>query len=105
MSVPVTTGDELKIDSVISVESITTANSVQVFETRLYRDGTLINTRTLERSISAAGTQTFQIPNTYVDTAVATTTSTYEVRVIFTTATNVTSASAINRNMNIINFL
>ncbi|SHI27980.1 hypothetical protein [Clostridium intestinale] len=105
VAVPVTTGDELKIDFVIYIENVTEGSSEQTFETRLYRDGTLINTITIQRSISSAGPQTFQIPNTYVDTAVATIASTYEVRVIFTTAMNITSASAINRNMNIINFL
>ncbi|MNP14410.1 hypothetical protein D3C76_1067320 [compost metagenome] len=94
----------MKIDLAVSVEAITTANSSLTFEVRLYRDGTLINTRTIQRNLSAAGTQRFPIANTFVDTAVATTTSTYQVRVIFTTATNVTSATAINRNINIITF-
>jgi multidrug efflux pump subunit AcrA (membrane-fusion protein) len=94
----------LKIDLAISVEAITSANSSLTFEVRLYRNGTLIATRTIQRNLSAAGTQRFPMANTFVDTAIATTTSIYEVRVIFTTATNVTSATALNRNINIISF-
>ena len=104
LAVPVVIGQNVKIDQAISVEAITTANSDLTFIVRLYRDGVLINARTVQRTVSTAGTQRFPVANTFVDTAIATTTSAYEVRVIFTTANNVTSAIALNRNINVIRF-
>lgn len=104
VSVPVVTGDDLKVDFAVSYDILTTANFSFTVESRVYRDGTLINTRTINRSGSSAGTQRFPVSNTYVDTAVATTTSTYQVRAIVTAASNVTSTTAVNRNLNIINF-
>jgi hypothetical protein len=103
-TIPVTTGDELKIDFAVSYDVVTTANFSFTIESRLYRDGTLISTRTLNRNGSQAGTQRFPVSNTYVDTAVATTTSTYQIRAIVTAASNVTSTTGVNRNINIINF-
>ncbi|MZL08806.1 collagen-like protein, partial [Clostridium beijerinckii] len=104
VSVPTTAGENIKIDYALAVESVTTANSTETFEARLYRDGTLITTRIIERTIVSAATQRFSISNTFVDTAVITGATTYDVRVIYTTATNVTSAAAFNRNINTITF-
>jgi hypothetical protein len=80
------------------------ANSQTTVEVRLYRDGTLINTCTLNNAESAAGTQTIPISGTFVDTAFMTGVPMYQVRVIFTQATNVTSATAYNSNLNAILF-
>ncbi len=102
----VTAGDELKIDDTFGVNAVTTANWSITFEVRLYRDATLINTVTETRSGSVAGTQTFPVASTYVDTAPATSAaSTYSERVIVTSATNVTSASTGNSiGLNLIDF-
>ena len=103
-SIGVTAGQNVKVDYGFGLNSVTTANYTINAEFRLYRDGVLIDTRGLDRVAAAAGTQRYPIANTYVDTAVATGTSTYEVRVIVITGTNVTSSAAINRNLNMIAF-
>jgi hypothetical protein len=100
----VITGNLLKVDYALSYEGVFTSNWSVTAEFRLYRDGTLITTRTLNRSGSPAGTNRFPVANTYVDTAPATTSSTYELRVITTAASNLTSATTINRYLNIILF-
>ncbi|MGC7872892.1 hypothetical protein ACPUYX_15370, partial [Desulfosporosinus sp. SYSU MS00001] len=102
----VVAGQQLKIDYAFAVEFVTTANWAFVFETRLYRDATLINTRTFNRNAASAGTQRFPLSSTYVDVAPATSaSSTYSVRVIVTTATNITSgATGASIDMNIITF-
>lgn len=96
----------LKIDYALGVDFVVTSNWAFVFEVRLYRDATLINTRTSNRSAQTAGSQRFPLSSTYVDTAPATSaSSTYSVRVIVTTATNVTSAATGNSiTLNIITF-
>ncbi|MCB8814612.1 hypothetical protein LJE72_03480, partial [Desulfosporosinus sp. SRJS8] len=96
----------LKIDYAFGLDFVVTSDWAFVFETRLYRDSTLINTRTSNRSGQTAGTQRFPLSSTYVDTAPATSaSSTYSVRVIVTTATNVTSADTGNSiTLNIITF-
>jgi hypothetical protein len=104
VSSAVTAGARVKVDSAVNLSYITTANYVLAASSRLYRNGVLIDTRDLNRSGSGAGTQTFTLPDTYVDTAPATTTNTYEIRVITTTATNVTSGSASGRNINLLIF-
>ena len=103
-SVAATAGDNLKIDYSLGTEVDTTANYTFTCEYRLYRSGTLINTRVLNRTQSSAGTQRFMVSNTYVDTALLTTTYLYELRVIVIGATNVTSASCVNRAINMIVF-
>ncbi|MEH6854642.1 hypothetical protein V7037_08445, partial [Priestia megaterium] len=95
---------QLKIDYALAVEIIATANWSIVFEMRLYRDTTLIDTRIFNRSASQAGTQRFPLASTQVNIAPTTTTSTYSVRIIVTAATSITSATAINRDLNIITF-
>ena len=104
VSVPVVTGENVKIDYSVSVEAITTANWATSFEVRLYRDTTLITTKTFIDSAPSAGTHRFSISNTQVDTAVSNETAGYQVRVIFTTATNVATGTALNRNINAIVF-
>jgi hypothetical protein len=100
----VTEGNDVKVDYSLSLLYVTTADYQIAAETRLYRDGTLLETREFNRSGSTAGTHTFAMLGTLVDTAPVTTTSTYEIRVITTTATNVTSGSVATRNMNLIIF-
>ncbi len=94
----------MKIDYALAFSSINDADYSIEAEFRLYRDGTLIDARNMSTSGTAAGTQVIDIFNTYVDTAVSTGTLTYDVRVIVTSATNITSADAINRNINAIVF-
>ncbi|MEC1072087.1 hypothetical protein P9D22_28465, partial [Priestia megaterium] len=94
----------LKIDYALAVEIITTANWSFVLEMRLYRNTTLIDTRTLNSNSQQSGTYRFPLANTQVDIAPATTTSTYSLRLIVTSASNVTSATALNRDLNIITF-
>ncbi|SFC84466.1 hypothetical protein SAMN02799633_01897 [Bacillus sp. UNCCL81] len=81
-----------------------TANWSVTFELRLYRDANLIDTRVFNSSQPTAGTHRYQFSSTKVNVAPANATSTYSLRVIFTAISNVTSASAINRDMNIITF-
>jgi hypothetical protein len=100
----VTIGDDVKIDYSLELQPIVTANNSFIAEIRLYRDTTLINTKTVMTMNSSGGTLGIPVAGTYVDTAVSTTTSTYEVRVIVTAATNINSADAVNRNMNLIIF-
>jgi hypothetical protein len=102
--VPVTAGNFIKLDYAFSVEMATTANNTWTLETRLYRGSTLINTKRYQENNDALGTFRFTCSNTYVDSAFATATSTYQVRVIVTSATNVTSTSASDRNINAIVF-
>ena len=99
-------GQNLKIDYAYAVDFVVTANWAFTFESRLYRDGNLINTRTMNRSAATAGTQRFPLSNTYVDTAPATSAaSTYSVKVIVTATTSVTSAATGNNiDENIITF-
>lgn len=84
--------------------AITGSNWSLVAELCIYRSATLISTRTLNRSGNASGTQRFPIADTYVDTAPATASVSYQVRAIVTTDSNITSATVINRNLNIITF-
>jgi hypothetical protein len=102
----VVAAERLKIDYSTAINAVCTANYSIVFEMRLYRDGTLIQTRTYNRTGSNAGTQRFPLSDTYVDTAPTTTgASTYQVRTIVTTGTNVTSATTGTSNdINIITF-
>ncbi|MGE1115684.1 hypothetical protein ACQJ0K_28595, partial [Priestia megaterium] len=95
---------QLKIDYALAVEIIATANWSIQFEMRLYRDTTLIDTRTFNRSGSQAGTQRFPLASTQVNVVPATATSTYSLRLIVTAESNITSATANNRDLNIITF-
>ena len=88
----------------VSYDMATTSNYAFTCETRLYRDDVLISTQTLNQTGSQEGTQIFPVHNTFVDIAVANTTSNYEVRAIITAQTNLSSASALNRNLNFIRF-
>ncbi|WP_143323948.1 collagen-like protein, partial [Clostridium sp. BL-8] len=103
-NVSTTSGQNVKVDFSVGVQVITAANSTIVFQLRLYSNGTLVAMREVDRVITSAGTQRFPVSNTYVDTATTTGTTTYDVRLVFLTATNVTSASAINRYLNCIAF-
>ena len=102
----VVAGQNLKIDYSFETIFIVNAGWSFTYQVRLYRDATLINTRTFNFSAATAGTQTFSSFGTYVDTAPATSAgSTYSVRVIVTSATNVTSAATGNTiNLNMILF-
>ncbi|PGL66797.1 hypothetical protein CN925_21025, partial [Bacillus sp. AFS055030] len=95
---------QLKIDYATAIELVVTANWTVTFQLRLYRDATLIDTRVFNTNQTTAGTHRFQFASTQVAIAPANATSTYSLRVIFTTSVSVTSASAINRDMNIITF-
>jgi hypothetical protein len=104
ISVPVTIGDNVKIDHGEGFEIVVSAAWTITAEFRIFRDGVLIHTRTLNRSGTPPATQRFVVADTYVDTAPATTTSTYELRAIITAATAVTSAAATNVDLNLMVF-
>jgi hypothetical protein len=104
ISAPVTVGQEIKIDHALGIETVVTSNWSINLHLRIYRDSTLIHTRSFNRTATTAGTQRFDFADTYVDTAPAEVTSTYDLRVIFTTATNVTSATAFGTDMNLLVF-
>lgn len=99
-------GSSLKIDGSLNLNFMTTSYWIFTFEVRLYRDATLIMSESYNKSESTAGTQTMPVAFTYVDTAPATSaSSTYSVRCIVTSVTNITSASTgDNINLNIITF-
>ena len=88
----------------MDLELVTTANYNITVEVRLYRDATLLNTKLLNRSGATAGTEIVPLSGTYVDTAPAAGTVTYEVRVIVTDTTNITSSNAVNNNLNVVTF-
>ncbi|MET3508372.1 hypothetical protein ABMB67_004519 [Halalkalibacter oceani] len=100
----VTAGQPVKVDSALSIEAITTADAVLEFEVRCYRNDVLVQTRVVQRSLTAAGTQSFPVAVTFVDPVTETGSIVYDVRVIFTTADNVTSATAVNCDINAIRF-
>jgi hypothetical protein len=102
LAAPVTAGQNVKLDYALSFEANAAANSSFTFETRLYRDATLINSRTYIDT-TPAGTFRITCSDTYVDTAPANATSNYSVRVIVTQAT-IISATASNRSLNAIVF-
>ncbi|WP_235850489.1 collagen-like protein [Niallia circulans] len=104
LSVPTITGQLIKLDFAISVDVTTTANSNFTFQTRVYRNGVLVNTRSVQRNVNAAITSRFPIATTYVEIATVTGTTSYEVRIIFPTASNVSSSSALNLEINAIRF-
>ncbi|MEC0768501.1 hypothetical protein [Bacillus atrophaeus] len=101
---PTVAGQLIKLDLAISVDVTTTANSNFTFQIRVYRNGVLIDTRSVQRNINVAITSRFPIATTYVNTAAVTGTTSYEVRIIFTTASNVSSSSALNLDINAISF-
>jgi hypothetical protein len=103
-TVPVVAGDAIKVDYSLGLSAVSTADWTIAVEYRLYRNGTLINTRTFSRDGSTATTQIFPMSNTYVDLATLTTFHTYELRVIVTASTNISSASATQRDINMIVF-
>ena len=98
---PVTSGQDILINYALALETVATANNNVIFQVRLYRDGTLLQTRIFNRNAQLAGTQRFPLSDTYVDTVPATTTLTYTVRIAVTTASSITSATAFNRNLNL----
>ncbi|MFF2586253.1 collagen-like protein, partial [Peribacillus sp. NPDC058075] len=104
MNVPTTVGQNIKVDYAVSIDVVTTANSSFTFQTRLYRNGTLLDTRAVQRSVSSAGTSRFPVASTNVNTAAITGTTTYEIRIAYTAASNVTSSSALNADINAIRF-
>ncbi len=104
LEVPVTAGNTVKLDYVFSFEAIATSNNRITLETRLYRDGVLLNTRSHIDINAAAGTTRFTCSDTYVDSPLATDTSLYDVRVIVISATNITAAGVINRRLDAIVF-
>ncbi|MCK1992358.1 hypothetical protein MPH61_07085 [Peribacillus muralis] len=104
LNVPTIVGQNIKVDYAVSIDVVTVANSNFTFQTRLYRNGILIDTRAVQRSISSAGTARFPVASTNVNTAVLNGTTTYEVRIAFTVALNVVSSSALNIDINAIRF-
>ncbi len=103
---PTLTGQQVKVDYALAVEFVTTANWSFVCEIRLYRSGSLINSRIFNRSDQQAGNQRYPISSTYVDTAPSNNpTTVYQVRVVVTTAVNITSATTgLYNNINSITF-
>ncbi|MED0777905.1 collagen-like protein, partial [Bacillus siamensis] len=104
LAIPVNALQNVKLDYALSVALTTAANSNFVFEVRLYRGAVQIHTRTLSRTSPTAATDSFSIADTTVDTAPTAGTNTYQLRVIFTTANNLTTATALNIDFNSIVF-
>ncbi|MET3408780.1 MULTISPECIES: hypothetical protein [Priestia] len=93
---------QLKIDYALAVEIGTAVDWSFAFEMRLYRDTTLIDTRIFNRSSQQAGTQRFPLASTQIDIVPATAISTYSLRIIVITSKSVNTATANNRDLNII---
>ncbi|WP_432681317.1 NTTRR-F1 domain [Bacillus velezensis] len=104
LAIPVNALQNVKLDYALSVDVTSTANSNFVFEIRLYRGAVQIHTRLLSGSIISATTQRFAVADTTVDTAQTAGINTYQLRVIFTTANNITAATALNIDFNSISF-
>lgn len=104
LSVPTVAGQLIKLDLAISVDVTTTANSNFTFQTRIYRNGVLVDTRSVQRNVNAAITSRFPIATTYVDATTVTGTTSYEIRIIFTTVSNVSGSSTLNLDINAITF-
>jgi hypothetical protein len=102
----VVAGQNLKIDYSLNIIANATANWSVAFQIRLYRDTTLINTRYYNRNAAQAGAQYIPMSSTYVDTAPLTlASSTYTVKTIVTTASNITSmTTGTSIDLNIITF-
>jgi hypothetical protein len=98
ISAPVTAGNQVKVDFTITLYG--TAIDLYLFNSyiRLYRDGVRLMDRDLRYSGTVANSGgsniSYIVSQTYVDTAPATTTSTYEVRVIIQYVSNVTFMSS-----------
>ncbi|GAA4707229.1 hypothetical protein [Brevibacillus fulvus] len=102
--VPVVAGQTLKIDTTVQITAVSTANSTLSYNINVRRNGVLLTTTTVQRSLAIAGTAIFVTPNTYVDTAPATGSNTYTVGVMVTDATNITSLTAMTRANNVVRF-
>ncbi|OFW77352.1 MAG: hypothetical protein A2201_12640 [Alicyclobacillus sp. RIFOXYA1_FULL_53_8] len=77
------------------------------FTVNVRRSGTLVHTDTFEYDLSGAGggsSEHFPQADTFVDTAPSTTTESYTVNVVVTSATGVSSASATDVDINTIVF-
>ncbi|WP_268290212.1 hypothetical protein [Bacillus inaquosorum] len=104
LSMPTVAGQLIKLDLAISVDVATTANSNFTFQVSVYRNGVLVDTRSVQRNINAANTSRFPIASTYGNNATVTGTTSYEVRIAYTAASNVDSSSALNLDINAISF-
>ncbi len=105
MSAPVTVGNDVKVDYSVGIEITPSAtNWVLDLQLRLYRNSTLVDTRIFIRSQTQNTIQRFPITSTQVDTVPATATDTYSLRTFVVTATNITSATAYNADINAIVF-
>ncbi|MEC0935544.1 hypothetical protein [Bacillus atrophaeus] len=90
-TVPVTSGQRIKVDISVDIIANTTANYNISGSTRLRRNGTLITEVPFFRSGAGAGNQSFVVSTTFVDTATSTGNNTYTVSIIITTASNILS--------------
>ncbi|HEX2925010.1 MAG TPA: collagen-like protein, partial [Ruminiclostridium sp.] len=105
VSVPVTAGNNIKIDNSLSIEADPSApNWILNLELRLYRDSTLIDTRVFLRSQTQTAPQRYPLASTQVDTSPVTGTVNYSLRVFVTSAVNLTTAFANNRDINALVF-
>jgi len=105
VAVPVTAGNEVKIDTSQQLDFVTAADWGIDFNVNISRDGTVIDTQGISRDGAAAGTQRFIASVTVVDVPAETGTATYTVTIEPITATNVTAATSENRKTNIIRFV
>ncbi|WP_214285401.1 hypothetical protein [Bacillus subtilis] len=99
-TVPITSGQRVKIDLSADVIANTTANYTISGSTRLRRNGTLLTEVPFFRSGTGAGAQSFVISTTYVDTATSTGNNVYTVSAIITAQSNVTTVYADTRAAN-----
>ncbi|MEH7674747.1 collagen-like triple helix repeat-containing protein, partial [Bacillus pumilus] len=99
-TVPVTSGQRVKIDLSANVTANTTANYSISGNTRLRRNGTLLTEVPFFRSGSGAGAQSFVVSTTYVDTVTSTGNNVYTVNIIITAQSNITTVNTDTRAAN-----
>jgi hypothetical protein len=99
LSVNVVAGQFLILNFHSVLELITTANWTVGLEFRLYKDATLLETLPIDDNGSSTSIIRKLYSGTYIDTIVATGIATYQLRVIITSATNITTASSIRQNI------
>ncbi len=98
-SASVTEGKPVKIDFALSVEVTASTDLTFNFEVGVYRDGNLIETRELQRSITE-GTHIFPMYSTCVDEPANSGTATYDLRSIFTSS-NTATVTVSNMDLNV----
>ncbi|MGE1142996.1 collagen-like triple helix repeat-containing protein, partial [Bacillus pumilus] len=104
-TVPVTSGQRVKIDLSANITANTTANYSINGNTRLRRNGTLLTEVPFFRSGSGAGAQSFVVSTTFVDTVTSTGNNVYTVNIIITAQSSITTVNTDTRAANAVRYV